>query len=59
MLLKDRMGLKMENFNIMWVQLKTQFLGGEGGWGGEVVITKKIYMGWNCLKQGGLDSLQI
>ena len=37
------MGLKMENFNIMWVQLKTQFLGGEGGGGGSGDHKKNIY----------------
>ena len=33
MLLKDGMGLKMENFNIMWVHWKIQFLGGRAGVG--------------------------
>ena len=37
LLLKDDMALKMENFNIMQVQWKIQFLGGSGG------LKKTIY----------------
>ena len=44
------MGLKMENFsfNIVWVHWKIHFLGEELG----KVITKKQYIGGNCLKRG-------
>ena len=52
MLLKDVMGLKMENFNIMWVHWKIQFLGWVGG--GWLFWSQKKHIGWNCLKQGGL-----
>ena len=31
-LLKNGMWLRMKNFNIMWVHLKIQFLGGMGSW---------------------------
>ena len=48
MLLKDGMGLKMENFNIIYVDsLENPFFGG-----GEVVVTKKQYMEENCIKRG-------
>ena len=38
------MGLKMENFNNIWVHWKTHFLGGSS--------QKKQYIGRNCLKSG-------
>ena len=42
--LKDEMGLRMKNFNIMRVHWKIQFLEGD--------VTKNQYVGGNCLKRG-------
>ena len=44
------MELRMNNFNFMGVQWKIRFLRG--------VTQKKQYIGGNCLKRAGLDSLQ-
>ena len=41
------MGLRIKNFNIMWVLLKIRFLGGEGG----VLQKDNIQGGGNCLKR--------
>ena len=43
-LLKDEIGVRMKNFNIMWVHRKIQFLG-KG-------FTKNQYIEWKCLKGG-------
>ena len=51
--LKGGMGLKMEDFNIMWVHWKILFF---GGWTG--VTNKQIYRG-QLPKKVVLDSLQI
>ena len=50
LVLKDKMGLTVKNFNIFEVHWKIQFLGGGG-------LTKNQYRGG--IASGGMDSLQI
>ena len=52
LLLKDGMGVKMENFDIMWVHWKNHFLG-------ERWCDKNPIYIEELPKSGGLDSLQI
>ena len=52
MLLKDWMGLKMENFNIMWVHWKIHFLGRWGGGAGGGSQEKQYIARGNYIKGG-------
>ena len=49
LLLKDKMGLRMKDFDILGIHWKIRLLGGE--------FTKKWYRGGDCLERGSLDSL--
>ena len=55
-LLKDGIGLKTKNFNIMGVHWNIQFFFFRGG---EGEFMKNQYIGEICLKDGGLNSLHI